>query len=220
MAKRIDELEEADDKLLGLLHDPKIDDEIKEQRAKRKKMVDVVKNNRQFFLETALVRHVENYLNYLSSLLFEIFTQKPETLRSSEKIEITTVLDCENISDVVRVFAEKKVENLSFSSIRELYDFFKERFKLKLFSEDLIPNVVEAIETRNISVHNRCIINRRYISKTGSDSELLGKRKDLNITKLNEFVSIFLESVKILDQKARSKLGIRGHRLRLGGEEK
>ena len=220
MAKRIDELEEADDKLLGLLHDPKIDDEIKERRANRKKMVDVVKDNRQFFLETALVRHVENYLNYLSSLLFEIFTQKPETLRSSEKIEITTVLDCENISDVVRIFAEKKVENLSFSSIRELYDFFKERFKLKLFSEDLIPSVVEAIETRNISVHNRCIINRRYISKTGSDSELLGKRKDLNISKLNEFVSIFLESVKILDQKARSKLGIRGHRLRLVGQEK
>lgn len=69
-------------------------------------------------------------------------------------------------------------------------------------------------------MHNRCIINRRYISKTGSDSELFGKRKDLNISKLNEFVSIFLESVKILDQKARSKLGIRGHRLRLGGEEK
>lgn len=125
IAKRIDELEEADDKLLGLLHDPKIDDEIKERLANHKKMVDVVKDNRQFFLETALVRHVENYLNYLSSLLFEIFTQKPETLRSSEKIEIATVLDCENISDVVRVFAEKKVENLSFSSIGNYTIFLK-----------------------------------------------------------------------------------------------
>ncbi len=30
MAKRLDESEEADNKLLGLLHDPKIDEEIRE----------------------------------------------------------------------------------------------------------------------------------------------------------------------------------------------
>jgi hypothetical protein len=218
MARRIDEMEEADNKLLEVLHDSKVDEEIKERRAKRKKMIDVVKDNRQFFLETALVRHVENYLNYLASLLFEIFTQRPETLKSSEKIEISTVLDCESISDMVRVFAERKVESLSFSSIKELYDFFKERFKLELFPANLIATVVEAIETRNISVHNRCIINKRYVLKTGCDSELIGKRKELTISELNEFVSVFLESVKALDEKARSKLKIKGHRLKLDFE--
>jgi hypothetical protein len=213
MANRIDRMEEANNQLYGVLHNPKVDKDVEESRAKRRKMIDVVKDNRLFFLETMLTRHVDNYLNYLSSLLFDIFTQRRETLKSSEKIEIETVLNCESITDVVKSFAEKKVESLSFSSIKELYDFFKERFKLELFSESLIPTVVEAIETRNISVHNRCIINKRYVSKTGADEALIGKKKDLSISQLDEFIRIFLESVKVLDKKARSKLKIRGHRL-------
>ena len=215
MASRLDEMEEADDKLLELLEDPKIEQEVRERRSKRKKMAEVVKENRQFFLETMLVRHVDNYLNYISSLLFEIFTQRPETLKSSEKIEIETVLICETIRDVVRTFAERKVESLSFSSIRDLYDFFKDRFKLELFPQKQMPFVVEAIETRNISVHNRGIINKRYVSKTDADSGSIGTVRELLISELDKFIQIFLESVNAVDQSARKKLKIKGRLLKL-----
>jgi hypothetical protein len=77
--------------------------------------------------------------------MFEIFTQRRETLKSSEKIEIETVLNCESISDVVKIFAEKKVEDLSFASIRELYDFFMNRFKFELFQENQKSKVIEAV---------------------------------------------------------------------------
>jgi hypothetical protein len=215
MARRLDEREEADKNLYKVLQESKVDQEVEKSRVDRKPMIDVVKENRQFFLETMLIRHVDNYLNYLSSLLFEIFTQKPETLKSSEKIEVETVLNCGTISDVVRIFAERKVESLSFSSIRDLYDFFQNRFKIELFTHNLMSLAIEAIETRNISVHNRCIINRRYISKTGADSELIGSKKTLIISKLDDFIQIFLQSVKAVDKTARSKLNIKAYRLKL-----
>ncbi len=215
MAKRLDEREEADKAMYKVLNDPDVEKKIEERRAKEKSMMEMIKENRRFFLETMLIRHVDNYLNYLSSLLYEIFTQKSQTLKSSERIEIETVLNCDTISDVVRIFAERKVESLSFSSIKDLYDFFMDRFKIELFREDLISVVVEGIETRNISVHNRCIINRRYLSKTHCGPELIGTKKDMIMSKMDEFVGVCLESVKAVDQMAQSKLGITAQPLKL-----
>ena len=225
MASYLDNRKEADDELYKVVDEIKMElpqkfdlgkkQEIEERRPKWKPMKDIVKENRQFFLETMLISHVNNYLNYLSSLLFEIFTQRQETLKSSEKIDIETVLNCESIGDVVKVFAEKKVEELSFGSINELYDFFKHRFKLELFSDNLQQKVIEAVETRNISVHNRCIINRRYIKKTGCDPRLIGSRKQLMISELDEYIAIFLESVRAVDQDACQKFRIQEHPLKL-----
>src|SRR5262245_16750000 len=47
----------------------------------------------QFFCEVFLVRHVENYLSYLSALLFAIFQTRPEAMRSSEKVDLDFVLE-------------------------------------------------------------------------------------------------------------------------------
>lgn len=215
MAKRIDDMEEANLKLYSVLKDSKVNEEIREQRATGKKMADVAKSNRQFFFETAIVRHVENYLNYLSSLLLDIFIRRPETLRSSERVEISSVLSFQSIPDLVKAFAERKVENLSYSSIAELCDFFKDRFKVELFSVGEMPTVIEAIETRNISVHNRCFINNRYIQKTETDPAQIGKIKELFTKDLDRFVIVFLRSVKDVDKKARFKLKVSGHRLRI-----
>jgi len=79
-------------------------------------------DNRQFLMEVILVRHVENYLNYLSALLRAIFLARPEALRSSEKIDLETVLKHESIEDLVRTVTERKVESLSYSSFSDLSD--------------------------------------------------------------------------------------------------
>ena len=66
------------------------------------------------------MRHVENFLNYLSSLLNEIFIQRPEILKSSEKIDLEIVLGHSSIEDLVQTIAERKVENLSYKSLIDL----------------------------------------------------------------------------------------------------
>lgn len=78
-----------------------------------------------------------------------------------------------------------------------------------------MPTVIEAIETRNISVHNRCFINNRYIQKTGTDPAQVGKIKELFTADMDRFVIVFLRSVKDVDKKVRFKLKVSGHRLRI-----
>ena len=215
MARRIDDMEEANLKLYSALNDSEVDEEIRQKRATAKKMTDIAKNSRQFILEASLSRHVENYLNYLSSILLQIFTEKPETLKSSEKVEISAVLSFENIQDLVRNFAERKVESLSYSSISDLCGFFDKRFGIQLFPASEMPTMIEAVETRNISVHNRCIINNRYVQKTGCDPSLIGKRKELFLKDLDRFVLVLVHSVKNVDRRVCSKLKIKTHRLKI-----
>ena len=168
--------------------------------------------NRQFFVEIILVRHIENYLSYLASLLYEIFVQRPETLKSSEKIEVSVALQCDSIETLVREIAEKKVESLSYSSFSDLYMFFDDRFGLKLASEEQLKLLLEAIEIRNISVHNRCHINKRYISRLKLDSENIGKLKQLGIEDLEKLIPMLIEMAISADKQARSKLHLTGFR--------
>ena len=183
-----------------------------EDDSTRKGMVDVLIENRQFFLEVILVRHIENYLNYVSELLFEIFIGRPETLRSSDKVEIARVLEHASIRDFVLAAAQRKVESLSYGSFSDLSAFFDERFGLILVDKLREPSLVEAIEIRNISVHNRCVINERFCKRTGLDASLIGNRREIYASTLNDLVPLVFDLVSVLDKSARKKLKLRGQR--------
>lgn len=167
---------------------------------------------RQFILEVIVVRLVENYLNYLSSLLYEIFIQKPETMKSGEKIEISSVLSHDSFKSLIRTIAEKKISNLTYSSFKELASYFSDRFKLKVCSETAINQITFAIELRNISVHNRCRIDQRFIERTNYDPATKDKIALLNLEFINKLVPVLVKSVLELDTAARSKLKLRGKR--------
>lgn len=115
--------------------------------------------HRQFVIESLLCRHIENYLNYLSALLFEIFVQRPESMKSGEKLELEFVLGHESMKSLIWGIAERKVGELSYRSFGRLVGFFQERFGIEICPEADRDRVNDAIETRNISVHNRCRIN-------------------------------------------------------------
>jgi hypothetical protein len=187
-------------------------EELVERWEKRFKPLEVLKTYSQFLHEVILVRHVENYLNYITGLLFEIFTQRPEILRSNEKIDFETILSHDSIKDLVLTIAERKVSTLSYKSFNDLSDYFKDQFGLQLFNSDTLPKVIEWIETRNISVHNGCIINERYIKRASAKPESLGQVRKLDLKTIEDLSPVLANSVKALDTSARRKLKIKGIR--------
>lgn len=128
---------------------------MEEKWSSRKGPADELKANRQLLIETILVRHIEDFINYLSAVLFEIFTTRPETLKSSDKVEVSKVLEHDSIESLVREIAENKVDSLSYSSFSKMSDFFEERFNIAIASKEDIESIKEFIEIRNIFVHNR-----------------------------------------------------------------
>ena len=72
--------------------------------------------------------------------------------------------------------------------------------------------VTEAIETRNIAVHNRCIINKRYVTKTRTDPSRISQVRRLQVDDLSSIMSTLSESVRSIDKAARSKLTLKARR--------
>lgn len=203
----------AYDTLVKVANDPAEKERLAKEWAGHQSPIDDLKKHRQFLMEVVLVRHIENYLNYLSSLLREIFLARPEALRSSEKIELETILRHDSIDDLVRTITERKVESLSYSSFSELAEYFKEKFHIELVPTEDLPCIVDAIETRNISVHNRCIINNRFVSRTGKNTDAIGHLRELWVQDIEAVALRLGKSVKAIDVAARKRLHVKGHYL-------
>jgi hypothetical protein len=169
-------------------------------------------SHRPFFCETILCRHVENYLNYLSGLLYEVFVQRPESMKSSEKVDIEFVLQHGSIESLYRGLAERKVENLSYASFEALHQFFTEHFKLEICSQQDLNHVKESIEVRNLSVHNRCRINKRFVERTGRGQDVLGEALVVGVSNLDVLLPALHRNVKRVDADARRRLRLRGVR--------
>lgn len=198
--------------LLEVEDDPAERKRLEEEWSKRRSPVDDLKEHRQFFMKVILVRHVENYLNYLSSILREVFLARPEALKSSERIELETVLAHTSIEELVKTISERKVESLSYASLNNLTEYFREKFHISVVKDADLSRVVEAIEIRNISVHNRCVINGRYVARTKYDANRLGKPVSVGIERIETTTRVLAESVATIDKDARRRLQVRGHR--------
>jgi len=204
--------EVAHQALIDTAHSPEERSELEKRWESRTPTTQALKSHRQVFLEIILARHIENYLNYLSSLLYEVFTQRSETLRSSDKVELAKILRHDSIESLVREIAERKVESLSYSSYRDLAEFFLDRFGVALANPEETDAVIEAVEIRNISVHNRCIVNRRFIARTGSGEDQFGKTKMIVISYMDLIVPMLADLVHKADKSVRKKLKIKGQR--------
>lgn len=223
MAAQIDgSAKSAHNALLGFEPDPQKKNEMEARWKARKPALRQIAENRQFLSEVILVRHVENYLNFLSSLLFRIFTQRPETLRSNETVKFEDVLKHDSLESMIGFLAQKKVESLSYTSLEELDAYFSEKFSLEIVSKKDRQFLNDAVEIRNISVHNRCRIDTKYLRKTGAakpvDTSQVGNTKQLGIDDLDKLVPMLFASACRLDKQARKQLKLRASRFNLRNE--
>ena len=168
--------------------------------------------------EFLLVRLVDNYQKYLADILFEIFINKPETLKSSAQVEVSEVLAAGTMDNFVRQYAEKKVDNLTHESFIDLQRFFEERFKIEI--SDKTKAIRTAIAIRNISVHNRCIINKRYLQSTGESENNLGKAKEIDNEFLKNLIDLLPKSAVSIDVQVRKKFGVKGKKFMASVQQK
>lgn len=175
-------------------------------------------NHLSLLFEIILSRLIDNYQKYLSDILFEIFVHKPETLKSRAVVEVEEVLECESIEVFVRRYAAKKVDDLAYKSFADLQDFFEERFGISVNDEK--GAIALAVEIRNISTHNRCVINKRFLSKTNESSENEGQVRKIDGEMLKTLLELLPKSVTKIDKQVRGKFGVKGKKFVASSKQK
>jgi hypothetical protein len=128
--------------------------------------VEALRSYREVLLQMTFSRGADNYLTYVAELLALIFISRPETLRSSETMRLDFVLGHSSFEDLIDALAERRVERLSYQSMRDLASDLSEKLDFGLYSStEELDRIVRIVETRNLTVHNRAVVNRRYLQK-------------------------------------------------------
>jgi hypothetical protein len=193
------------------------DDDPEEKKARHRKTLEekgvgalkTLRDLRQLILQTMVCRGVDNFLTYISQLLSLIFRTKPETLRSGDQIRVDFALQHATMNDLVDALAENKVTDLSYSGMRQLADYIRDRLGLELFDdESALDRAVFLIEVRNLITHNRAIVNNTFLKKVRGVKEPVGKvgeTLELEIDSVFHGVTFLADTVGQIDSRAASK---------------
>lgn len=122
-----------------------------------------------------------SYLDFLISDLIHYYYQVyPRSLSGKDlSITLNELNVCSNLGEARDFIVNKEVESVLYRSLPEQRKYFSNQLKIDC-KENIINwnKINEAVERRNIIVHNNSIINRRYL-KNVDLSFVPGKRKDL-----------------------------------------
>jgi hypothetical protein len=135
-------------------------------------------------LHLAFCGVVDNYLSYVSELLALIYRTKPEMLRSSETETLNEILRYSTMEELTNYLAEKRVNRLSYRGMSELSEYLSQELGFCLFEKpDDLSRAVLIVETRNLIVHNRAIIDSRFLRRVPDFSGKIGDTIDLGGSK-------------------------------------
>jgi hypothetical protein len=187
-----------------------------EERAQREKALDegnsVVKELRRHnpvLLQMTLGRLTDNFLTYLSQLLALLFRTRPETLRSREAVQLDEVLAYDSMQSLIEALAERKVDRLAYLGMRELTDDLSEKLGFNLFERpDDLERAVEIIEIRNVIVHNRGAVNRRFLSRLPAYPAEEGELISLTIERVLSELEFLTTAAFDIDARAAAKFGL------------
>lgn len=160
------------------------------------------------FTELLLCRCVDNFLLYLAELLREIFRTRPEILRSGDQERLDFILQYESMEELTEALAERKVQRLAFLGIAQLNEFFSDRLGLTFGSEEGQKVISEAVEIRNLIVHNRGVISALFKKRLPTYPLNVGERVNLSYQVFRTYSNSLQEAVRDLDAAAAKKFGL------------
>ena len=159
---------------------------------------------RTFMWEIWLSRGVDSYLNYLSGLLGLIFRTSPETIQSADTVRFDAILEHTTMGDLIESQAERRVHELSYQGMATLARYWHSRLKFELFSDaERLAMGIRIVETRNLILHNRGVVNEVFIARVANSGARLGQRID--VSKAGKDLQFLQLAVADTDARAAAK---------------
>lgn len=124
------------------------------------------KDKMPLLFEMLFTDKVNTFLYYISDVMLEIYHSKPELL-SNKKIDFYKIIKTQNITEVIRDFAEETIINIMHQNFGNIVQVFSNKFKIQICQNKTEEKrISNAIEIRNLLVHNNGIINSKFLKKT------------------------------------------------------
>lgn len=155
---------------------------------------------------------VNGLQHYFSEIVQAAASNRPEILRSSETLRVDEILRFNRYKDLVTFLIDKKINELSYSGIKGMESYFRERLGIEMFATDRSRILLTTfVEIRNINVHNRGFVNDLFLSKVGKVDGfefVKGKYFHVGSEMLQLMSDNAMETALKLDYAVASKFGL------------
>jgi hypothetical protein len=190
------------------LRNPRLSEEQKAEIEKRSERAaqDALGSWGDLIREMEYSRVVDNYLTYVAELLALLFRTRPETMKSKKQVSIEFILDHESRDDLVDTLAEDQVDRLSRAGLWELQDELQKSLGFKLFVlEDAARGAARAVAIRNLIVHKRGVVDRRFQKQLPEEDTKIGEPFPLTDLDAATAAELFQYAVRDTDPRAVEK---------------
>ncbi|MFC0300358.1 hypothetical protein ACFFIS_05930 [Virgibacillus soli] len=173
-----------------------------------------LRKHSQEFIEMIYSRQVDNFQTYIVNLVREILKVQPNILHNNHPhISIAQLLEVESKDELINEVIENKVSSLANKGFGHIEEWCKASGIPLTVDRDLKSKLKEFIAIRNIIVHNRCIVDEKYLRVAPQSKYKKGSIRKLDVDDLYEAINIFSEIVKHTDKKSIEKFNLEESRL-------
>lgn len=168
-----------------------------------------IRKNRQLYLELFISRLVDNFQCYVVSIIREVLNVQPRILVSSQPtLSLEYVFQFQSVEELQSDIVEAKINDLSYQGFQKLKQWCAERNIPILVNNELEAKLIELISVRNIIVHNRGIIDKKYLRSHPDSKFELGSVRKIDVDELFEAEKILLRVVTDTDVAIQGKFKI------------
>jgi hypothetical protein len=118
---------------------------------------------------------VDNFNAYLSSLILSIIRIDPRSIYG-KMVETKYIFEIDDIDSLKSEIIDRMIIELGYQNINDLASFLKKNFGIVTLSHWLVSRRLNRIiQIRNIISHNRGVVNRLFMQRSGSKIDKLGE---------------------------------------------
>lgn len=160
--------------------------------------------------ETILCRIVDAFHIYMTEVIRLALTHEPRLLKAgAASMRVEEILDYGSIDEIVERLISRRVEELSYRGFHAIAEYVREKMGATLsIGDDDLSGATEAIALRNIIVHNRAVVNERFLEQTKRNDLTLGSRYHLLTPEVFDFIAALTNVAANVDQAIAGHFGL------------
>jgi hypothetical protein len=144
--------------------------------------------------------------SYVVGIVREILLTCPDALKSGRQFTAEAIIKLGEQKQIISYLAEKEVEDLLYKSFPDVVNYFDKRFNINLNGSGVsVENIVEILATRNIHVHDKGIVNQRYLELVGGSTLKVGAYKPVTREYLRDSIGSISTLVEFINTKVQRK---------------
>jgi hypothetical protein len=154
----------------------------------------------------SLLYLVAIFESYLVDIVREILLTCPDALKSGRQFTAEAIIKLGEQKQIISYLAEKEIDDLLYKSFPDVVDYFDKKFNINLNASGVsAENIVEILATRNIHVHNRGIVNQRYLESVRGSKLKAGTYKPVTREYLRDSIGLISTLVEFINTEVQGK---------------